>query len=127
MATPDSDICYLTATEALTAFKAKTLSPVDLMQAIIARCEAVNPKVNAITYDFYERALKLNPNHYGAWQGLGVCQLKLGDLAGACKSLRAALGIAPHDKSTRESLEHCEELLRPHRQSRKADRAAQLI
>lgn len=58
MATPDSDICYLTATEAVAAFKAKTLSPVELMQAVIARCEAVNPQVNAITYDFYERALK---------------------------------------------------------------------
>ena len=28
------------------------------MRAIIARCEAVNPKVNATTYTFFERALK---------------------------------------------------------------------
>ena len=58
MATSATDLCYLTATEAVAAFKAKTLSPVELMQAVIARCEAVNPQVNAITYDFYERALK---------------------------------------------------------------------
>jgi len=58
MAMSSSELCYLTATEALTAFKDRKLSPVELMQAVIARCEAVNPKVNAITYDFYERALK---------------------------------------------------------------------
>ena len=51
------DLCYITATEAITAFKAKKLSPVDLMKAMVVRCEAVNPKVNAITYSFYERAL----------------------------------------------------------------------
>ena len=27
------------------------------MKAMVVRCEAVNPKVNAITYSFYERAL----------------------------------------------------------------------
>ena len=59
-----------------------------------------------------ERTLSLNPNHYGAWQGLGVCHLQLGDVAGACRSLRAALKIAPHDDATRRSLEKCEELLR---------------
>src|SRR5688572_15270137 len=25
-----------------------------------------------------ERALVLNPNHYGAWQGMGICRLHLG-------------------------------------------------
>jgi tetratricopeptide (TPR) repeat protein len=59
-----------------------------------------------------ERALALNPNHYGAWQGIGVCQLQLGDLAAACHSLRAALKILPHDSATRSSLRRCEELLR---------------
>ena len=48
----DLELCYMTGTEALAAFKEKKLSPVELMKAIIARCEAVNPKVNAITYDF---------------------------------------------------------------------------
>ena len=59
-----------------------------------------------------ERTLKLNPNHYGAWQGLGVCQLQLGDVAAACRSLRAALKITPHDEPTLRSLRQCEELLR---------------
>jgi Tfp pilus assembly protein PilF len=54
----------------------------------------------------------LNPNHYGAWQGIGVCQLQLGDVDGACRSLRLALKIAPYDADTRRSLEKCEELMR---------------
>ena len=59
-----------------------------------------------------QRALELNPMHYGAWQGIGVCQLNQGDVAGACRSLRIALKILPHDEATRKSLRECEELLR---------------
>jgi tetratricopeptide (TPR) repeat protein len=59
-----------------------------------------------------ERALKLNPNHYGAWQGLGVCELELGHLNEACDALRAALKIMPHDEATLRSLQQCEKLLR---------------
>lgn len=58
------------------------------------------------------RALKLNPHHYGALQGQGVCLLKMGDLPEACKSLRASLKLAPHDTATRQTLRKCEELLR---------------
>lgn len=52
-----SDLCYLSASEALSLFKARKLSPVELMEAVIKRCEEVNPKLNAITYSFFERAL----------------------------------------------------------------------
>ena len=58
MASADLDLCYMTATEAISKFKAKELSPVELMVAVIARCEEVNPKVNALTYTFFERALE---------------------------------------------------------------------
>lgn len=59
-----------------------------------------------------ERALQLNPHHYGAWQGIGLCKIEMGDVAGACQSLRAALKIIPHDAATRDSLRRCEELLK---------------
>ena len=59
-----------------------------------------------------ERALALNPNHYGAMQGLGICRLQMGDVADACRYLRAALKVLPHDRATRDSLQKCEELLR---------------
>ena len=54
----DLDLCYLSAGEALAAFRAKSLSPVELMGAVVARCEAVNPRLNAFTYTFFERALE---------------------------------------------------------------------
>lgn len=57
MDTSGNEICYLTATEAIKAFKQRRLSPVELMNAVIARTEEVNPKLNAVTYKFYDRAL----------------------------------------------------------------------
>jgi tetratricopeptide (TPR) repeat protein len=74
-----------------------------------------------------ERALKLNPNHYGAWQGLGVCQLELGDVAGACHSLRAALKITPHDEPTLRCLQQCEALLRTFPRHERDSKPAQLL
>jgi Asp-tRNA(Asn)/Glu-tRNA(Gln) amidotransferase A subunit family amidase len=51
------DLCYLTAAEAIEKFKRRELSPVELVEAVIQRSEEVNPKVNAYTYTFYDRAL----------------------------------------------------------------------
>jgi tetratricopeptide (TPR) repeat protein len=59
-----------------------------------------------------ERTLDLNPNHYGAWQGLGICHIQLGDLSEACRALRLALKIDPHDDAALRSLKKCEELVR---------------
>jgi len=53
----DTDLCYLPATEAIRRFKAKTLSPVELMEAVIARAEAVEPAINAFTYTYFDEAL----------------------------------------------------------------------
>ncbi len=68
-----------------------------------------------------EKAIALNPNHYGAWQGIGVCRVQLGDFAGACHCLRAVLKITPYDDTTRRCLQKCEELLRvrPDKQGRR--------
>jgi Asp-tRNA(Asn)/Glu-tRNA(Gln) amidotransferase A subunit family amidase len=52
-----TELCYLTASEAIELIVAKKLSPVELMGAIIDRCEVVNPKVNALTVEFFDRAL----------------------------------------------------------------------
>ena len=58
MTAADLDLCYMSALDALAAFKARTLSPVELMKAVIARCEAVNPALNLVTYSYFERALE---------------------------------------------------------------------
>jgi len=73
-----------------------------------------------------ERALELNPNHYGAWQGIGICHLQLGDVAEACRSLGCALKIAPHDETTRRSLQKCEDLMRSF-QPENRSRSTQLL
>jgi tetratricopeptide (TPR) repeat protein len=74
-----------------------------------------------------EKALALNPNHYGAWQGIGVCRVQLGDIAEACRCLRAALKISPFDETTRHCLEKCEELLRVMRGKESARVAGEMI
>jgi tetratricopeptide (TPR) repeat protein len=74
-----------------------------------------------------ERALELNPNHYGAWQGIGICHLQLGDLDEACRSLRCALSIAPHEESTRRALQKCEELRRACPPAERQHRSTKLL
>jgi len=55
----DLDLCYMPAHEALRRFRDKTLSPVELMQAVIARAEAVKDPVNAFTYTHFDEAMDL--------------------------------------------------------------------
>lgn len=54
----ETDLAFITAEDAIRQFKSKELSPVELMQAVIKRCEDVNPRVNAITHEFFDSALK---------------------------------------------------------------------
>lgn len=51
------DICYLSATEALVLFRKKKLSPVELLNALIARSERVNPKINCFADRYVDEAL----------------------------------------------------------------------
>ena len=51
-----SDLHYLPATEALARFRARELSPVELLEAVIARAEEVEPAVNALCHTFYDEA-----------------------------------------------------------------------
>ena len=50
------DLCYLTAGEALKRFARGTLSPVDLMSALLNRIEAINPLINAFGDCFFDKA-----------------------------------------------------------------------
>ena len=52
-----SDLHYMGAVEALGLFKKKALSPVELMEAVIARAEAVTPRINAFSQTFYDEAM----------------------------------------------------------------------
>jgi Asp-tRNA(Asn)/Glu-tRNA(Gln) amidotransferase A subunit family amidase len=50
------DLHYLPATEALARFRDRSLSPVELLDAVIARAEAVEPTVNALCHERFEEA-----------------------------------------------------------------------
>ncbi|TXI05584.1 MAG: amidase [Pseudorhodobacter sp.] len=55
----DLDLCYMPAHEALRRFRDKSLSPVELMGAVIARAEAVKDPVGAFTYTHFDEAMEL--------------------------------------------------------------------
>jgi len=51
-----SDLHYMGAVEALDLFRKKKLSPVELMDAVIARAETVTPKINSLSQTFFDEA-----------------------------------------------------------------------
>ncbi|WP_104173999.1 amidase [Arthrobacter sp. Y81] len=51
-----TELHYLDAATALRLFRTRELSPVELMEAVIARTEAVNVEVNALTETLFEEA-----------------------------------------------------------------------
>ena len=53
----DDDLCYLTAKEALKLFRARKISPVDIIKAQIALSEVINPAINCFTDRYFEEAL----------------------------------------------------------------------
>ncbi|WP_307794413.1 amidase [Arthrobacter cavernae] len=52
-----TELHYLDATTALGMFRSRELSPVELLEAVIARTEAVNGGINALTETLFEEAL----------------------------------------------------------------------
>ena len=61
------DLLYLTATEALARFADKTLSPVELLEAQIARAEATKDTINAFTYTHFDEALETARTSEARW------------------------------------------------------------
>ena len=53
----DAELCYRPVSDLIALFRARKLSPVELLQAQVRRIERYNPAVNAITYRHFEQAL----------------------------------------------------------------------
>ncbi|MGN6679737.1 MAG: hypothetical protein ACTHKL_18390 [Streptosporangiaceae bacterium] len=53
-----TDLHYLSAVDALAKFRNKELSPVELLEAVIARAEVVEPAINAFAESRFDEALK---------------------------------------------------------------------
>ena len=59
----DSELCYLSAVQALELFRSRQLSPNELLHALIRRVEEVEPKINAFTERYFEEALEALPHN----------------------------------------------------------------
>lgn len=51
------DLCYLSAEDALSKFRDRSLSPVELATAVIARAEAVEESNVAFTQRYFDEAM----------------------------------------------------------------------
>ncbi len=52
------DLCYLSAAEALRLYRAKKLSPVEHLKALIKRAERLEPAINAFAFTYFDEALE---------------------------------------------------------------------
>ena len=66
---PDSDLYYLSASEALRRFRAHSLSPVELMQAQFDRIAEINSEVNAFAFTYDDEAMEAARAAEAAWMG----------------------------------------------------------
>jgi aspartyl-tRNA(Asn)/glutamyl-tRNA(Gln) amidotransferase subunit A len=73
------------AAEALAAFEARRLSPVELMEAVVERIERLDPLVNAITDRYFEEALAEAKNAERSYGGHGPAPRALEGLPIAIK------------------------------------------
>ena len=55
----DDDLCYLGASDAIALFKARKLSPVELMEAVITRAQIAEPTINCFADTYFDEAMDL--------------------------------------------------------------------
>ena len=80
-----SELHYMSATEALRLFRRRELSPVELVAAVIARAEAVEPAINAFAETRYAEALAQARAAEARYSGTGGSPLPLDGLPVAVK------------------------------------------
>ncbi len=85
------DLAYASAQEALDLFRARKLSPVELLQAQIARAEQVEPTVNAFAETHYDAALE-QARHAEQRYGQGTAR----PLEGVTVAVKEEAPIAGH-------------------------------
>ena len=80
-----NDLHYLNATEALRSFRARELSPVELVQAVIDRAEKVEPTINAFAQTLYDEALEQARGAEARYAGIGEAPRPLEGISVAVK------------------------------------------
>lgn len=58
-----------------------------------------------------QQVVILNPYHFGAWHGLGLCEANLGHYNEAIRAFREALNIQPHALINQKLILECTALL----------------
>lgn len=87
-----SDLAYLTATEALTLFRERRLSPVELFDAIEARASEVESDVNSLVHRDFDRARRTAQQAEKRYMGKGDAPRALEGLTVAVKEDEAIEG-----------------------------------
>ncbi|WP_158607993.1 amidase [Nocardia panacis] len=82
----DVELCYKPAVEVLELFREKQLSPVELLDALIARAERVEPIVNAFASTYYDSAMAAARAAEARYQAGGDPSRPLDGLPVAAKS-----------------------------------------
>jgi amidase len=109
---PNRDLCFTPATELHRLYRARKTSPLEVMQAVLARVDAVNPRLNAIVTLARDAALREAKTATAALKKTGR---KLGPLHGVpvtikdltpTKGIRTTWGskIFEHNVPTEDSL-----------------------
>ncbi|HKG26475.1 MAG TPA: amidase family protein, partial [Thermomicrobiales bacterium] len=97
MPVTETELHYLSAVEALALFRARKLSPVELMAAVIARAEAVEPTVNAFTHRFFDAAMESARVAEARYAGRGP---RPRPLEGIPLAVKEEMSVAGHPNSS---------------------------
>ena len=89
----DRDLCFTPATELARLFRARKTSPLEVMQAVLARIDAVNPTVNAYVTVAREQALQAARRATAALKKTGAALPPLHGVPVSIKDLTPTKGI----------------------------------
>lgn len=92
MTVQTTDVAYLSATGTLQLFRSRQLSPVELMDAVIARAEEVEPQINAFAEQMFETALAQARQAEARYMGRGDAPRPLEGIPVAVKEVQPIAG-----------------------------------